>query len=149
MCIRDSYSTRVQDLEEWLSKRGYPELALLRHEHERLLDGLKEYIQGLYEASRPVTWGTDLLAGVQYYYPQLAGRLTEVWNMQRQWHRLHPGQFRVPMPMAVLLALCTLAWHWSWRRVSASLLLAYHLMLRPAELTSALRMHLVLPCDLS
>eukprot|EP00971_Amphidinium_carterae_P145472 2882812-Amphidinium_carterae.1 len=69
--------------------------------------------------------------------------------MQKQWHRLQPGQFRVPMPLAVLLAFCLLAWEWKWQRTSTGLMLAYHLMLRPGELTNALRMHLVLPCDLS
>eukprot|EP00971_Amphidinium_carterae_P118428 2346477-Amphidinium_carterae.1 len=69
--------------------------------------------------------------------------------MQRHWQRLQPGQFRVPMPLAVLLSFVLLSWDWGWRRVSASLLLGYHLMLRPSELTNALRQHLVLPCDLA
>eukprot|EP00971_Amphidinium_carterae_P204462 4057303-Amphidinium_carterae.1 len=78
----------------------------------------------------------------------MIGRLGEMWAMQRQWQRLQPGQFRVPMPLTILLSFCVLAWHWAWYRLSAALLLGYHLMLRPGELTNALRHHLVLPCDL-
>eukprot|EP00971_Amphidinium_carterae_P011405 224588-Amphidinium_carterae.1 len=142
------YDTRVRALEDWLRAHGYPEVSELKADHALLLQGLKSYLQSLYESSKPVTWGTDLLAGLQYHHPDVLGRLGETWAMQRQWQRLQPGQFRVPMPLTVLLAFCVLAWHWAWYRISAALLLGYHLMLRPGELTNALRHHLVLPCDL-
>eukprot|EP00971_Amphidinium_carterae_P185379 3680775-Amphidinium_carterae.1 len=69
--------------------------------------------------------------------------------MQKQWHCHQLGQFRVPMPLAVLLVLCAIAWRWQWKRLSTALMLCYHLMLRPSELMGTLRRHLVLPCDLS
>eukprot|EP00971_Amphidinium_carterae_P352636 6492684-Amphidinium_carterae.2 len=143
------YDARVRALEEWLTVRGYPEMRVLKTNQPLMLCALKAYLEFLYENSKPVTWGTDLLAGLQFHHPEVIGRMGEVWSMQRQWQRLQPGQFRVPMPLSVLLAFCVLAWHWQWYRVAASLLLGYHLMLRPSELTGVLRHHLVLPCDLS
>eukprot|EP00971_Amphidinium_carterae_P085829 1697940-Amphidinium_carterae.4 len=94
------YSVRVRALQVWLEEQGYPELLILVQVQDELVDALKGYIQSLYEASKPVTWGTDLLAGVQYFHPTVIGRIGAVWAMQKQWHRLQPGQFRVPMPLA-------------------------------------------------
>eukprot|EP00971_Amphidinium_carterae_P154135 3056926-Amphidinium_carterae.1 len=147
--IERRYSLRVHGLELWLQSQGHPNLVTLKLQHEVVVHVLKEYVGFLYTSMRPVTWGTDLLAGVQYYHPDVIGKIGEVWAMQRHWQRLQPGQFRVPMPLAVLLSFVLLSWHWGWHRVSTSLLLGYHLMLRPSELTNALRQHLVLPCDLA
>eukprot|EP00971_Amphidinium_carterae_P207280 4112323-Amphidinium_carterae.1 len=125
------YDARVKALEEWLTVQGYPEMRALKVDQPMMLSALKAYLKFLYENSKPATWGTDLLAGLQFHHPDVIGRMGEIWSMQRQWQRLQP------------------AWHWEWYRESAVLMLGYHLMLRPSELTGALRHHLVLPCDLS
>eukprot|EP00971_Amphidinium_carterae_P163532 3242595-Amphidinium_carterae.1 len=108
---------------------------------------LSAYIQFLHTSGRPTQWGIDTLAGVQFAVPALQGHLREVWSLQRQWCRITPMQTRTPLPWDVLLAMCAVCVVWNWRQTAVALLLGFHLLLRPGELTSILRDHLLLPSD--
>eukprot|EP00971_Amphidinium_carterae_P099008 1957883-Amphidinium_carterae.1 len=84
------YTVRVRALQVWFEEQGCPELLILVQKQDDLVDSLKGYIQYLYEASKPVTWGTDLLAGILYFHSTVIGHIGAVWAMQKQWHRLQP-----------------------------------------------------------
>ena len=46
------------------------------------------------------------------------------------------------MPVEILMAMAATAWALGWRYTSALLLLGFHALLRPAEMTTLHRMHL-------
>eukprot|EP00971_Amphidinium_carterae_P095207 1883610-Amphidinium_carterae.1 len=88
------------------------------------------------------------MAGAQYLHPAINGHLTGAWLTQRQWQRLVPVQMRPPLPTRVLLALAVTAWTLNWKRSCLALLIGFQALLRPGELSSLRRQHLVLPSDL-
>eukprot|EP00971_Amphidinium_carterae_P336743 6473269-Amphidinium_carterae.1 len=145
------YRARLAELEVWLSDHGLPNLkTLVESESWQATDAaLTAYVQSLHNKELPVSHGTWSLAGAQYTYPSLAGRIPKAWLVQRQWQRLAPSSMRPPLPEKVLLALAVSAWSLNWRRCCLALLLAYLALLRPAEVSVLRRQHLVLPRDLA
>eukprot|EP00971_Amphidinium_carterae_P027015 532764-Amphidinium_carterae.1 len=99
------YAARISDFRSWLSSQNLGELDLLVRSPEKLNATLVPYLQGLYNAGRPVSYGSWLLAGIQMYYPQVVGQLQPSWAVQRQWNLLSPSETRTPLPVEVLLAL--------------------------------------------
>eukprot|EP00971_Amphidinium_carterae_P343102 6482674-Amphidinium_carterae.1 len=96
----------------------------------------------------PVSHGSWCLAGLQHEWPELIGRMRGAWKIQTQWQRVMPSRVRSPIPLEVMLALSTLAFHWGWPRMGCAILLSFHALLRPSELANGLRRHIILPQDL-
>lgn len=141
------YMTALRRFEVWLPVLTAASLDELVGDPKALCSCLGPFLHWLYDAGRPLAWGTDLLAGLQCRWPELRGQLAPGWAMHRRWANLEPHEMRVPMPLEVLLALCVTAWTWGWQRTSVALLVGYHLILRPSELARVLRGHLALPSD--
>ena len=59
-----------------------------------------------------------------------------------RWRNFEPVEMRAPMPAEVLLALAAAAMAVEWPRTAACLLLAFHVLLRPSEVATALKQHL-------
>eukprot|EP00971_Amphidinium_carterae_P293525 5827487-Amphidinium_carterae.1 len=142
------YVQKLRMLSAWLEVNQFPPLEQLEQLDTRVINKvLGSYVQFLHYTGRPTQWGTDTLAGVQFAAPNLQGHLKEAWSMQRQWCRITPMQTRTPLPLEILLAMCSVCVVWNWRLTAASLLLGFHLLLRPGELAAVLRHHLLLPTD--
>eukprot|EP00971_Amphidinium_carterae_P352836 6492748-Amphidinium_carterae.2 len=143
------YRQKLSLLENWLANNGFMALSALLDAPEALVNQiLSAYLQFLHVAGRPTQWGTDTLAAIQFAGPSWQGRLRASWAIQRQWCRITPFHTRTPLPLDVLLAMVTVCMVWNWPHMAASLLVGFHLLLRPGELAGILRRHLLLPCDL-
>eukprot|EP00971_Amphidinium_carterae_P330867 6464124-Amphidinium_carterae.1 len=139
------YTHKLQLLDRWLGENGLPPFKDLQKEESRVINKvLGTYVQYLHAVGRPTQWGTDTLAGAQFAAPSLQGHLKEAWSIQRQWCRITPMTTRTPLPLDVLLAMCVVCVTWSWNQTAALLLLGFHLLLRPGEVSSS---HLLLPDD--
>eukprot|EP00971_Amphidinium_carterae_P133606 2646129-Amphidinium_carterae.1 len=142
------YSQRVDHLASWLYDHHGVELSSLVQNVDQLVPLLQQYLQWMYEQDYPVSHGSWCLAGLQYRWPELVGRLRGAWKSQSQWQRVMPSRVRTPIPLEVMLAMCTLAFHWRWPRMGCAILLCFHALLRPGELANGMRQHLILPNDL-
>eukprot|EP00971_Amphidinium_carterae_P086158 1704589-Amphidinium_carterae.1 len=110
---------------------------------------MASYMQHLYNSDRPLSYGLETLAALQLYHPQCVGHLQRAWKSVRQWKRTQPLSIRAPLPLSVVLAMCTAAWVQGWFRTAGLILLAFDALLRPGEAAGGLRSHLILPCDLA
>eukprot|EP00971_Amphidinium_carterae_P251564 4993920-Amphidinium_carterae.2 len=126
------YAARIADFEVWLGSQGLGRLDHLVKNPASLNAALTPYLQGLYNAQKPVSHGSVLLAGLQFFHPCVVGHLSET---------------RTPMPLEVLLAVAVCAWTKGLYRTGMAILLGYHLLLRPSEIGEAKRRHLTLPSD--
>ena len=70
------YAERVRQLDQWFLHTYHIGLArAAEFGADALAVMAAPYLQGLYDSGRPLSWGTDTLAGLQTYYPLLRGRI--------------------------------------------------------------------------
>eukprot|EP00971_Amphidinium_carterae_P246903 4903637-Amphidinium_carterae.1 len=149
---RVRYWTRIEHFLCWLST-NYPQFQgatadSLAMEPQTLSDLLCVYLQTLAEQNAPRTWGVEVLAGWQHYYPGLQGALGIAWGRQRVWNRSQMTSMRIPLPLEIALAISVVAKCWGRTRIAVALLLTYHCMLRPGETASLRRQDLIFPSDI-
>eukprot|EP00971_Amphidinium_carterae_P118978 2357183-Amphidinium_carterae.1 len=142
------YGVRIRHFAEWLQENRLPSLAVVVQDVEQLNRVLVAYLQRLALDERPVSWGNFLLAGLQQWRPDLHGKLHPSWHALRQWSNRFVPAVRRPIPVELLLSLAVAASLKGWWRMSVSLLLGFHLLLRPAELAGLRRLDILLPHDL-
>ena len=139
------YGDHLDSIEGWLERERFPCLVTLARIPRTCDVVLTAYVQWLFDAGLPISWGSYGLAAVQLKFPFLRTHLRGAWSAQKRWGVVEPSHVRVPLPVPVLLAMAVLAWGWGWKRTSALLLLGFDAMLRPGELCGLLRLHLRLP----
>jgi hypothetical protein len=108
---------------------------------------LVAYIQFLRNSSCSITWGAETLAGIQWRWPRLRGQLRPPWAIQKQWRNIQSYELRVPLPLAVLLAVRTADSAQGCYRFAVALVLEFRCFLRPVEIGVARRVELLLPRD--
>eukprot|EP00971_Amphidinium_carterae_P266686 5290002-Amphidinium_carterae.4 len=64
------YAAGIADFRAWLCSQSLGDLEDLVRDPEKLNAALVPHLQGLYNAGRPVSYGSWLLAGLQLYYPR-------------------------------------------------------------------------------
>ena len=79
--------------------------------------------------------------------PGIRRLLQQSWDLGYAWARSEPSNHHVAMPAAVLIAMITTALSWGWTLVAGCLALGFGGLLRPGEITAALRRDLLLPRD--
>lgn len=101
-----------------------------------------------YGEGGPLSGFRHLLVYVQRTWPSTRGHLQEAWNVVSKWEELEPIEHRRPLPKAMIEAMCSLAMHWEWVRVTCVILIAFHACARPGEVLGAPRANLILPEDI-
>eukprot|EP00971_Amphidinium_carterae_P057725 1141695-Amphidinium_carterae.2 len=144
------YVQRVHEFDRWLVSERLPCVASLVHGDEvrALNSALVEVLQTWSDHEYPTSHGSFLLAGLQFMYPLLRGRLQAAWTALKHWQNLCPPTIRSPMPVEFLLACSTTLWVHNMKRTACALLVGFHALLRPLELASIQRKHLLLREDL-
>eukprot|EP00971_Amphidinium_carterae_P040337 791763-Amphidinium_carterae.1 len=144
------YVQRVQEFDRWLASESLPSVdSLVRSDEFKALNAaLVALLQSWSDRDYPTSHGSFLLAGLQFVHPMLKGHLQAAWSALRHWQNLAPPTIRSPMPAEFLLACSTTLWVYGMQRTACALLLGYHTLLRPLELASIQRKHLMLRADL-
>eukprot|EP00971_Amphidinium_carterae_P352299 6492534-Amphidinium_carterae.3 len=148
---RARYECRITHFLDWLAayhvETWGQSAESLAQAPETLSALLCEYLQHLANADHPRTWGTEILAAWQHFFPTLQNRLSTPWLRQRVWIRSQPMAMRIPLPLEVVLAISVTARCQHRPRLAAALLLMYHCMLRPGEVANMRRQDVILPQD--
>ena len=142
------YGGRLASLGAWLSQHGLGVLEDLQCVPLPVADKvLTAYILGLFLANRPFSHGSYALAGFQLWRPDARGHLKGSWRALRQWHLREPTEMRVPVLPVVVKAVALVFLTSGFTSTAVAVLLAFQALLRPGEMCSLQRRHLVLPCD--
>ena len=142
------YTAHLQRFNVWLTSVELMSLEELAEQGAEAMDrGLRAYIHKIYLDHSPITWARETVASVQSMWPHFRGNLRGAWGHVRVWLREEPLQMRVPIPHQVLLAIVSTCIVFDDLTFGTLLLLAYHALLRPQDIISAMRSHLFLPSD--
>ena len=101
----------------------------------------------LYSAGRPYNHFVECLNAITSWQPNLRRQLQRCWDLAFNWVRQEPSVHHVAAPYQVLLAMLSICMLWGWMPLASSLALMWGGLLRPGELLSALRCHLLVPSD--
>jgi len=141
------YIDMLDRFDRWMRTVGLGTLASISNSPEKVNAALTAYLQLLFDDQMPFSWGSNLLAGVQFLYPALRAQLTPSWSAQRKWINSVAHDLRPPVPEELLLAVAVVFVLYGWHRSAILLLVGHHAMLRPAEMGRIRRGHLCLPSD--
>lgn len=89
----------------WCAKQGTTMTALSSRPAE-MNNFLVKYLQMLYSSGLPLWRGTHTVLAVQTIFRSLCGKLRVAWKSTMTRRLLRPVRFRVPLPAALLEALC-------------------------------------------
>ena len=98
--------------------------------------GVCEYLQCLWQDGEPRYWGEDVISAFVKRVPQLKGCFPGAWQLVSAWQRHELPQRCTPFSLLVLKAMCGLAISWGETSMALCLSVAFHGILRTAEMYS-------------
>ena len=101
----------------------------------------------LYKAGKTYNQYAETINALSSKKPSLRRLMQQSWDFGYAWVRAEPSVHHVAIPVPVIMAMVTTALVWGWVREASCLALGFAALLRPGELTGALRKDLLLPRD--
>ena len=98
--------------------------------------GVCEYVQCLWQDGEPRYWGEDVISAFSKRVPQLKGCFPGAWQLISAWQKHELPQRCTPFSLDVLKAMCGLAISWGETSMALCLSVAFHGILRTAEMYS-------------
>ena len=96
--------------------------------------GVSNYLEYLWSAGDPYTFGAYSVAGIQWLMPRLVGRLKLSWKLLRAWAKQEPPKRATPMNPLVVMGLAGLAVEVGAPEIACLLLVGFDLFLRSGEI---------------
>ena len=94
-----------------------------------------------------VTHFSEVINAFWNTFPVSRRLLPLAWDTVRRWRLREPGDVRRAVPHGLALAMASTAAPWGWDEMVVFILLGFAGMMRPGELASLRRRHVVLPSD--
>lgn len=92
------------------------------------------WLEHIFADGLPKGYGSDALAALQHFLPEIAGKLRNSWRLLKAWNRLEPPLRVLPADPLVIAAMAGLCVQAGWPRPAALLLTAFDAFLRPGEM---------------
>ena len=92
------------------------------------------WLEHIFSEGLPKGYGSDALAALQYFLPEVSGKLCLSWKLLKTWNRIEPPLRVLPISPLVIGAMAGLCVQVGWLRPAALLLLGFDTFLRPGEL---------------
>ena len=108
---------------------------------------LSRFGRELYNAGKSYNQYAETINSLSSKKPGLRRLLQQSWDLGYSWMRSEPSVHHVAMPVPVILAMTVVCLMWGWVREASSLTMGFCGLLRPGEITSAIRKDLLLPRD--
>ena len=102
----------------------------------------------LYDWGRPLNHFVETINALTSWKPELRRQVQAPWDIAFNWSRLEPNVHHVAAPFQIIMALLSVALMWGWLPIAGAIAMMWGALLRPCELTSAIRQQLTLPSDL-
>ncbi len=102
----------------------------------------------VYSWGRPLNHFVETINALTSYRPELRRQVQAPWDIAFNWSRMEPNDHHIAAPFQIVMALLTVALMWGWVPIAGAIAMMWGSLLRPGELTSAIRQQLTLPSDL-
>ena len=109
---------------------------------------LTRFGRELYSSGKSYKQYAETINALSSKRPVLRRLLQQAWDLAYAWARNEPSHHHVAMPVPIIVSsMITISLMWGWTRVAGCLALGFNALLRPGEITGALRSDLLLPSD--
>ena len=93
-----------------------------------------QWLEHLFAEGYPKGFGSDGLAALQHFVPEVAGKLRHSWKLLKSWQRIEPPIRVLPISPLIVLAMGGLCVRLGSLSCAAAFLVAFDTLLRPGEL---------------
>ena len=95
---------------------------------------VSHYLEHIFSEGYPKGFGSDGLAAIQHFVPEVAGKLRHSWKLLKSWQKMEPPVRVLPLSPLVVLAISGACVRLNLPSAAAAFLLAFDAFLRPGEL---------------
>ena len=92
------------------------------------------WIEHIFADGLPKGYGSDALAALQHFLPEVSGKLRNSWRLLKTWNRMEPPLRVLPISPLLVGAMGGLLVSIGWCRPAALLLAGFDAFLRPGEM---------------
>ena len=92
------------------------------------------YLEHIFCEGYPKGFGSDGLAALQHFVPEIAGKLRHSWRLLKSWNKMEPPVRVLPISPLIVLALGGACVRLRKIHCAAAFLLCFDAFLRPGEL---------------
>eukprot|EP00438_Fugacium_kawagutii_P028805 Skav222861 [mRNA] locus=scaffold2201:87314:93953:- [translate_table: standard] len=92
------------------------------------------WIEHIYAEGMPKGYGSDGVAALQHFLPEISGHMRNSWRLLKTWNKVEPPLRVIPINPLVITAMAGLCVQVGWPRAAALLLVGFDCLLRPGEL---------------
>ena len=93
-----------------------------------------QYLEFLFSEGYPKGFGSDGLAALQHFIPEVAGKLRHSWKLLKSWQRMEPPVRVLPISPLMVLAIGGACVRLGKISSAAAIMLGFDTLLRPGEL---------------
>ena len=94
------------------------------------------YLEHIFCEGYPKGFGSDGLAALQHFVPEVAGKLRHSWRLLKSWNKMEPPMRVLPISPLIVLAMSGACIRLRKIHCAAAFLLCFDTLLRPGELYS-------------
>ena len=136
--------------QRWVADSGI-DLQYMLDNHFQCVDEinflLSRYGRLLYNSGKSYNQYAETINSLSARKPAIRRMLQQSWDLGYSWVRSEPSAHHVAMPVPIVLAMMTVSLMWGWPFLAGIIALGFGGLLRPGEMTAALRKDLLLPSD--
>ena len=127
--MHSRYGTAVYKLLTFLIDLQY-----ILNNWDALDEMVSAWVEHAYAEGEQKSLVSNALAGLQYFLPQLVGKLKQSWKLAKVWQRLEPPLRVLPLSPLIVRGFAGAAAHMGFIDEAAALLIGFDCVLRSGEL---------------
>eukprot|EP00438_Fugacium_kawagutii_P028684 Skav214062 [mRNA] locus=scaffold2017:694813:699466:+ [translate_table: standard] len=92
------------------------------------------WLEHIFAEGLPKGYGSDALAAIQHFVPEVAGKLRNSWRLLKAWNKMEPPMRVLPISPLIIAGMAGLCVRLGWYGSAAALLVGFDCLLRPGEI---------------
>lgn len=95
---------------------------------------VSQWLEHIFAEGMPKGYGSDALAALQHFLPEVSGKLRNSWRLLKAWNKMEPPVRVLPMSPLIIAGMAGLCAKLGWCGPAAALLVGFDCLLRPGEI---------------
>ena len=137
---RIRYEKAVQALFRWCDLVGIEQF----ESNARATGAVEEFIEMCWEEGEPRSMACDALSGLQFFVPEMKGKLVGAWRLCKAWQRQELPARATPLSRDMVLAMAMRRIKRNQWRTAAAYLIGFDVFLRTGEILAVRKQDVVL-----
>ena len=100
-----------------------------------------QFLEHVFSEGYPKGYGSDGLAALQHFVPEVAGKLRHSWRLLKSWQKMEPPVRVLPISPLMVVAISGACARLGYVSAAAAFLVAFDALLRPGELYALQKQH--------